>query len=292
MSEELKKPVKSAFGLAYDEYVDAFNITPEDAGDVLQHFHAGWHARTVEDVLVRCTWCGLIFTEGDMLEPARGKISAHILACSGNPMNAPQPCGHPARYVYPPTGDQGATRYCIACQWDSSERLLSAVQYADKVEAENKALKARVLELENSRLDAALDLLKQVAALEEPMPCGHPGRFALVDANGSKNGCAICLGSQQAEEMDRYWKAIGLLDPEISIDDAIDLWHSRETPFMNIEKKMGILRKALDEYANPDNWTAVKMAGETYPDCGWLPDSLGFETAEAALEEVDEMDKE
>lgn len=34
-------------------------------------------------------------------------------------LNAPMPCGHLARYVYPPDGDEGTTRYCILCEHES-----------------------------------------------------------------------------------------------------------------------------------------------------------------------------
>lgn len=45
-------------------------------------------------------------------------------------------------------------------------------------------------------------------------------------------GMAIDLANMQAQEMDRFWKAIGLHDQDISVDDAIEIvlgWKKKAT---------------------------------------------------------------
>jgi hypothetical protein len=36
-------------------------------------------------------------------------------------LNAPMPCGHAARYSYPPDGD---THYCLVCEMEASRKAL------------------------------------------------------------------------------------------------------------------------------------------------------------------------
>jgi hypothetical protein len=58
--------------------------------------------------------------------------------------NAPMPCGHPARYVWPHQGDSGTTYNCLACVLDGDPQSAvsqqtreywraSAIKFADKV---------------------------------------------------------------------------------------------------------------------------------------------------------------
>ena len=123
--------VKSPYGLAFDKYVDDQGITPEDAIDIRYHFHAGWMAceqnaqeTTLDVELVFCestvcTWCKQPLWDSDSGEYDEARVralaEAHITSCPEHPVNKPLPCGHPARYVYPPTGGEGTTHYCLAC---------------------------------------------------------------------------------------------------------------------------------------------------------------------------------
>ena len=46
---------------------------------------------------------------------------------------------------------------------------------------------------------------------------------------------AVNLGEKQADEMDRYWNAIGLLDENISIDDAIKEYKNLQARITELE---------------------------------------------------------
>lgn len=93
----------------------------------------------------RCAHCGEYFGEAQTLKEElayAAQARAHAATCPKHPLNEIQPCGHPARYVYPPTGDQGTTLFCAACLLD---------QYGELVGENSRdinALEARISELE------------------------------------------------------------------------------------------------------------------------------------------------
>lgn len=85
-------------------------------------------------------------------------------------------------------------------------------------------------------LQVRYDALKaELSALNKPMECGHPARYLLTNTNGNPAACVACLaneairlGVKQADEVDRFWEAMGVNAADITVDQAIAKWQSME----------------------------------------------------------------
>jgi len=75
---------------------------------------------------------------------------------------------------------------------------------------------------------------KREPGVERNPLCGHELRFEIQTPEGER-GCVACvaveaidLGKMQADGVDRFWAAIGVLSSEISVDQAIAKWKAIE----------------------------------------------------------------
>ena len=57
---------------------------------------------------------------------------------------------------------------------------------------------------------------------------------------------AVDLGTAQADEFDRFWSAIGCLDKEISVDQAIEKWNHLTYENTTLLAKLAVCREALE----------------------------------------------
>ncbi len=97
---------------------------------------------------VSCGWCGQVFGTVERTNVAETKkvleqVAEHAWGCAQHPFNQKMPCGHEARYAYPPTGDQGTTFYCLVCaSLDQNEQHDEEIkELRDNLKAENARLR-------------------------------------------------------------------------------------------------------------------------------------------------------
>jgi len=106
--------------------------------------------------------------------------------------NAPQPCGHPARYVWPHTGDSGTTYHCLACVLDGDPHSTetdetrtwwraSAIRYSERVEKQLSTERKK-----NADLVTALGL------------CQPWHVSALAQDGSATHKCVICGGEYRS----------------------------------------------------------------------------------------------
>jgi hypothetical protein len=114
-----------------------------------------------------CLYCGEIHPlTAENREQVLADMRVHDLTCSMSPLNQRMPCGHLARYAYPPAGDSGTTHYCLLCQAENNlapERWRALCLVLEKAKA--LRFKHNFTEVEPTMLVKAIDF----AELQEAM---------------------------------------------------------------------------------------------------------------------------